>query len=271
MLWDFGSAAKHHRLYALVADPANCHAGMLGLRGAIAPSAGLMEDAVRQIKGLLEDAGVAGAPVGVDIVEPAFLFEMQRQGLQVVDAQQLHAGRAADQSADEIMLLNQAAAMVDGGTRRSPRRSSRACARTSWSRWPTRSSTRRAPTRSRRSTRSAASGATRIRTTSPTASSGRGTRRSSTSSTRSTATGPATTGTFSVGSATSSQRDAYTKARSGWTRRSISSNRGWAPTRSPRCGRRRPISGSPARWTPSGFSSATGWAWACTSGPSFPA
>src|ERR1700740_1632260 len=35
MLWDFGSAAKHHRLYAPWLDPANCHAGMLGLRGAI--------------------------------------------------------------------------------------------------------------------------------------------------------------------------------------------------------------------------------------------
>ena len=85
-LWDFGSAAKHHRLYSPWLRPENSHAGMLGLRGAIAPTVGLMEDAVRQIKGLLEDAGVAGAPVGVDIVEPPFLFEMQRQGLKVVDA-----------------------------------------------------------------------------------------------------------------------------------------------------------------------------------------
>ncbi|HYG92481.1 MAG TPA: Xaa-Pro peptidase family protein, partial [Nocardioides sp.] len=114
MLWDFGSAARHHRLYSPWLDPANCHAGMLGLRGAIAPSAGLMESAVRQIKGLLEDAGVAGAPVGVDIVEPPFLFEMQRQGLEVVDAQQLMLDARQIKSQDEIMLLNQAAAMVDG-------------------------------------------------------------------------------------------------------------------------------------------------------------
>ncbi|GII56845.1 aminopeptidase [Planotetraspora thailandica] len=114
MLWDFGSAARHHRLYSPWLDPANCHAGMLGLRGAIAPTAGLMEDAVRQIKGLLEDAGVAGAPVGVDIVEPAFLFEMQRQGLTVVDCQQLMLDARQIKSPDEIMLLTQAAAMVDG-------------------------------------------------------------------------------------------------------------------------------------------------------------
>ena len=114
MLWDFGSAARHHRLYSPWLAPENCHAGMLGLRGAIAPSAGLMESAVRQITGLLEDAGVAGAPVGVDIVEPAFLFEMQRQGLHVVDSQQLMLDARQIKSQDEITLLNQAAAMVDG-------------------------------------------------------------------------------------------------------------------------------------------------------------
>ncbi|MBW8765407.1 MAG: aminopeptidase P family protein [Geodermatophilales bacterium] len=114
MLWDFGSAARHHRLYAPWLDPASCHAGMLGMRGAIAPTAGLMESAVRQIKGLLEDAGVANEPVGVDIVEPAFLFEMQRQGLTVVDCQQNMLDARQIKSQDEIMLLTQAAAMVDG-------------------------------------------------------------------------------------------------------------------------------------------------------------
>src|SRR5918998_3138077 len=114
MLWDFGSAARHHRLYSPWLDPENCHAGMLGLRGAIAPTAGLMEDAVRQIKGLLEDAGVADQPVAVDIVEPPFLFEMQRQGLTVVDAQQLMLDARQIKSQDEIMLLTTAAAMVDG-------------------------------------------------------------------------------------------------------------------------------------------------------------
>jgi Xaa-Pro dipeptidase len=113
-LWDFGSAARHHKLYSPWLDPDDCRAGMLGMRGAIAPAAGLMESAVREIKGMLEDAGLAGAPVGVDIVEPAFLFEMQRQGLEVVDCQQLMLDARLIKSADEIMLLNQAAAMVDG-------------------------------------------------------------------------------------------------------------------------------------------------------------
>jgi Xaa-Pro aminopeptidase len=113
-LWDFGSAARHHRLYAPWLDPSDSRAGMLGMRGAIAPSAGLMESAIREIKGMLTDAGLADQPVGVDIVEPPFLFEMQRQGLTVVDAQQYMLDARLIKSADEIMLLNQAAAMVDG-------------------------------------------------------------------------------------------------------------------------------------------------------------
>ena len=32
-LWDFGSAAAHHRLHAPWLPTDNCHAGMLGLRG----------------------------------------------------------------------------------------------------------------------------------------------------------------------------------------------------------------------------------------------
>ena len=113
-LWDFGSAARHHRLHSPWLDQQDCRAGMLGLRGAIAPTAGLMADAVREIRGMLEDAGVADQPVGVDIVEPPFLFEMQRQGLRVVDAQQLMLDARQIKSSDEIMLLTQAAAMVDG-------------------------------------------------------------------------------------------------------------------------------------------------------------
>ncbi|WP_157245284.1 M24 family metallopeptidase [Nonomuraea typhae] len=111
MLWDFGSAARHHRLYSPWLDPADCHAGMLGLRGAIAPSAGLMAEAVAQVKDLLDDPS---APVGVDIVEPPFLFEMERQGLRVRDAQQHMLDARTIKSADEVMLLTQAAAMVDG-------------------------------------------------------------------------------------------------------------------------------------------------------------
>jgi Xaa-Pro aminopeptidase len=114
VLWDFGSAVKHHKLNSQWVPEENYRAGFLGFRGAVAPSVGLMESAVTEIKALLVEAGVADLPVGVDIVEPPFLFEMQRQGLHVVDAQQLMLDARCIKSTDEIMLLNQAAAMVDG-------------------------------------------------------------------------------------------------------------------------------------------------------------
>jgi Xaa-Pro dipeptidase len=113
-LWDFGSAVRHHQLYSNWLPDENCRPGMLGMRGAVAPSAGLMVSAVAEIAGMLRDAGLADEPVGVDIVEPAFLFEMQRQGLQVVDCQQAMLDARVIKNIDEIVLLTQAAAMVDG-------------------------------------------------------------------------------------------------------------------------------------------------------------
>jgi Xaa-Pro dipeptidase len=114
VLWDFGSAVKHHQQYSQWVPTENYRAGFLGFRGAVAPTVGLMADAVSEIKSLLVEAGVADLPVGVDIVEPAFLFEMQRQGLTVVDCQQRMLDARVIKSPDEITLLNQAAAMVDG-------------------------------------------------------------------------------------------------------------------------------------------------------------
>ena len=114
ILWDFGSAVRHHKLYSKWLPDENWRAGFLGFRGAVAPEAGLMRDAVTEIKSLLTEAGVAGAPLGLDIVEPPFLFELERQGITVRDAQQSMLDARVIKSPDEIMLLNQAAAMVDG-------------------------------------------------------------------------------------------------------------------------------------------------------------
>ena len=114
ILWDFGSAVKHHKLYSKWFPEENWRAGFLGFRGAVAPDAGLMRDAVTEVKALLVEAGVADAPIGIDIVEPPFLFELERQGLKVADAQQHMLDARVIKSQDEIMLLNQAAAMVDG-------------------------------------------------------------------------------------------------------------------------------------------------------------
>jgi len=68
-LWDFGSAAAHHRLYAPWLKTDHCKAGMLGLRGSVPPEADLLKNAAREIHDLLKAQGVADMPVGVDIVD----------------------------------------------------------------------------------------------------------------------------------------------------------------------------------------------------------
>ena len=57
VLWDFGSAVKHHKKYSQWVPEENYRAGFLGFRGAVAPSVGLMADAVAEIKSLLVEAG----------------------------------------------------------------------------------------------------------------------------------------------------------------------------------------------------------------------
>jgi Xaa-Pro dipeptidase len=113
-LWDFGSAAKHHRLHCPWLPPENIRGGMIGLRGAVAPDAGLFSRAAREVRDILRAEGVADMPIGVDIVEPPMLAALEAEGLTVLDAQQVMLNAREVKSVDEIMLLNTACAMVDG-------------------------------------------------------------------------------------------------------------------------------------------------------------
>jgi Xaa-Pro aminopeptidase len=114
IVWDFGSAAKHHKLYAPWIRPEHSRAGMLGLRGAVAPDAGLIAAAVSEIRAILAEHGVLDLPLGVDIAETPMLLELQHAGIDVRDAQQVMLDARLIKSPDEIMLLSTAAAMVDG-------------------------------------------------------------------------------------------------------------------------------------------------------------
>jgi Xaa-Pro aminopeptidase len=114
ILWDFGSAAVHHRLYSPWLKPENCKAGLVGLRGTVDPAFGLMKHHAEEIASILKEAGVHKMPIGVDIVEPPMMFELEKAGLKVKDGQQVMLEAREIKSADEIALLNRAAAMVDG-------------------------------------------------------------------------------------------------------------------------------------------------------------
>ena len=51
--------------------------------------------------------------MGIDAIEPPVLFALQREGIQVVDGQQLMQQARMIKTQDEITLLNMACAMVD--------------------------------------------------------------------------------------------------------------------------------------------------------------
>ena len=113
-VWDFGSAARHHKIYAPWLPTNHCLAGNVGMRGAIHPRVGLFEEAAQEIKDILVQEGVADMPLGLDVVEPPFLFALQKLGIKVQDGQQVMLEAREIKSVDEITLLNMAAAMGDG-------------------------------------------------------------------------------------------------------------------------------------------------------------
>ncbi len=114
VVWDFGSAARHHQLFNPWLDGAKrARAGISTLRGAFHPGAGVAEEVARKIVGVLAEHGLLDEPVGVDIVEPPVLFALQAAGVGVVDGQQVFLEARRVKTVDEIGLLTQACSMVD--------------------------------------------------------------------------------------------------------------------------------------------------------------
>src|ERR1700689_2213097 len=81
VVWDFGSAARHHQLYNPWLDhtpgPATpegarqpgAGAGISTLRGAFHPDAGIAADVAGKVAAELREHGVADAPLGIDVAE----------------------------------------------------------------------------------------------------------------------------------------------------------------------------------------------------------
>lgn len=137
VLWDFGSAARHHQLQTpwLDADYAASHtdadltghephhgavrpgggarAGISTLRGAIGPGARRAEDVASKVYEVLAERGLQNEPIGVDLIEMPVLLAMQELGLRVVDGQQVFLDARRIKTPDEIGLLTHAASMVD--------------------------------------------------------------------------------------------------------------------------------------------------------------
>lgn len=134
VLWDFGSAARHHQIqtpwldsaYSAAHASANGHdphhdavvgsgarAGISTLRGTIGPGARRAEDVAQKVFDVLAEWGLTNEPIGVDIIELPVLFALQSLGLKVVDGQQVFLEARRIKTRDEIGLLTHAASMVD--------------------------------------------------------------------------------------------------------------------------------------------------------------
>ncbi len=125
VVWDFGSAARHHQLYNPWLDHSDgpptpqgaartgARAGISTLRGAFNPDAGIAADVATKVATVLREHGLAGEPVGIDVVEMPVLAALRAEGLDTVDGQQLFLKARAIKTKDEIGLLSQACSMVD--------------------------------------------------------------------------------------------------------------------------------------------------------------
>src|SRR4051794_2587345 len=113
IMWDFGSAARHHQLYNPWLGDGRSRAGISTMRGAMSPESGRAEDVACKIRVELEARGLLSEPVGIDAIEPPVLFALQAEGIPVVDGQQLLQTARMIKTRDEITLLNTACMMVD--------------------------------------------------------------------------------------------------------------------------------------------------------------
>jgi Xaa-Pro dipeptidase len=120
VVWDFGSAARHHQLYnpwldGRTDDPeqGRARAGISTLRGAFHPQAGIADGVAAKVRRELDKYGLAGEPLGVDVVELPVLEALRAAGLEVVDGQQLFLEARRIKTPDEITLLATACTLVD--------------------------------------------------------------------------------------------------------------------------------------------------------------
>src|SRR6516225_10641769 len=112
ILWDFGSAARHHQIHCPWLGERS-RPGIPLLRGAMSPEMGRAENVAKKIKVELEMRGLDKEPLGIDVVEPPILFALEKEGIKVVDGQQLMSDARVIKTEDEISLLNHSAMMVD--------------------------------------------------------------------------------------------------------------------------------------------------------------
>jgi Xaa-Pro dipeptidase len=113
ILWDFGSAARHHKLYCPWLPESSWRAWVPPMRGAMADATGIPDALAEMIRRELQERGLDGEPVGMDVPDMTTLLALQRQGIAITDSQPVMLEARKIKSADELALLDQAAGIVD--------------------------------------------------------------------------------------------------------------------------------------------------------------
>src|SRR5215204_2579436 len=80
IMWDFGSAARHHQLYNPWLGDGRSRAGISTLRGAMSPESGRAENVAEKIRVEREQRGLLGEPVVVDAAYEE-LYRAMRPGM----------------------------------------------------------------------------------------------------------------------------------------------------------------------------------------------
>jgi Xaa-Pro aminopeptidase len=113
MLWDFGSAARHHQIYAPWLPAENFRGGVSPMRGAMPDETGIPDAMAASIAHELRERGLASDPIGIDMTDMVALNALHRAGLATADGSAPMLSARALKTDEEIALLDHAAAIVD--------------------------------------------------------------------------------------------------------------------------------------------------------------
>jgi Xaa-Pro aminopeptidase len=113
VLWDFGSAARHHQLYAPWLPPESFQAGVTPMRGAMPDASGIPDVLGQRIAEEMRVRGLEGEKLGIDMTDMVALAALQRAGVHVTDGSQVMLAARAIKTSEEIALLDHAAGIVD--------------------------------------------------------------------------------------------------------------------------------------------------------------
>ena len=113
ILWDFGSAARHHKLYCPWLPEESWRAWVSPMRGAMPVETGVPDALASMVFEELRERGLAGEPIGMDVPDVTTLLALQRAGLHIVDSQPVMLEARKLKTEDELALLDHAAGIVD--------------------------------------------------------------------------------------------------------------------------------------------------------------